>query len=96
MISKKQQNMVLLMHNLHLRNVDDLLMLNLKQKAAEKSMSMNKFILMLLKGCVETTQNRITIRHDFDEFSGSWTTTENQVFKKNTAYFSEIDEAMWK
>ena len=84
------------MHNLHLRNIDEHLMAHLKQKAIEKSVSMNKFILMILKKNTETAQSRVTIRHDFDEFSGSWTTAEAKAFEKNTAYFSEIDEAMWK
>lgn len=84
------------MHNLHLRNIDEHLMLHLKQKAAEKSVSMNKFILMILKNSAEPLQNRVTVRHDFDEFSGSWSAAEAKTFEKNTAYFSEIDEAMWQ
>ena len=84
------------MHNLHLRNIDEHLMAHLKRKATEQSVSMNKCILMILKSNVETAQNRVTIRHDFDEFSGSWTNAEAKIFQKNIAYFSEIDEAMWK
>lgn len=84
------------MHNLHLRNIDDHLMLTLKQRAAQKSVSMNKFILMLLKSCVDPMPNRVTIRHDFDEFLGSWTIAESKAFAKNTAHFSKIDKELWE
>jgi len=84
------------MHNLHLRNIDDHLMLVLKQQAAKCSMSMNKFILMTLKSCTGVPQQRVSVRHDFDEFLGSWTTAEAKDFEKNTAYFSDIDETMWQ
>lgn len=84
------------MHNLHLRNIDDDLMLILKQKAIQKAMSMNKLILMLLKTSVDPMPKRTAICHDFDEFSGSWSLTECKTLEKNMAYFSEIDKELWK
>lgn len=84
------------MHNFHLRNIDNDLMLTLKHQAAKQAISMNKFIIMLLKSVVHPGSKRTTIRHDFDEFSGSWTTAESKAFEKNTAHFSKIDKELWK
>ena len=60
------------MHNLHLRNIDDHLMLALKQSAAQQATSMNKCILALLKKSLEKASSRIKLRHDFDEFLGKY------------------------
>lgn len=83
------------MHNIHVRNIDDDLMLNLKALTLKKSISMNKLIITLLHKAIGKTP-RTVICHDFDKFSGTWTQEEAAEFEKNTTDFSKIDETLWQ
>lgn len=83
------------MSNIHVRNIDDQLMLDLKVYAEKKSISVNKCIVFLLQKAVSTKHSRMTVQHYFDQFSGSWTQEESDIFEKNTADFSKIDVSLW-
>lgn len=86
---------IIIMHNIHVRNIDDDLMLDLKALALKKSISMNKLIITLLQKVIGKTP-RTVICHDFDKFSGTWTPEETAEFEKNITDFSKIDEALWQ
>jgi len=81
--------------NLHLRGIDSTLMGQLKKQAMEQQISVNSFILQLLKQSLGlTTQRKLAVYHDLDQLAGTWTKQEAKSFLKNTAEFELIDKVL--
>lgn len=83
--------------NIHLRNVDEKLILLLKQQANKEDISVNTLILMLLRRSLGlSTQLKAPVYHDLDNLCGTWTKQQAKEFVNNTAEFETIDKEMWK
>jgi hypothetical protein len=82
--------------NIHLRCVDQKMMIRLKQEAKNRNMSVNKLILVLLKGTLGLSHEQTKIvHHDLDKFAGTWSKQEAKKFLKSIEYFEKIDEDLW-
>lgn len=83
--------------NLHLRNIDPLLMNQLKYQAAQRQTSINTLILDLLKQSLGLTSDRKSmIYNDLDRFSGTWSAADEKEFLESISPFGTIDEDLWK
>ena len=87
------------MTQITVRNVDQELHQFLKQQVADKNISVNRYVIQLLKDVGELGQNatqyRKKIYHDLDSLSGTW---DDEMFAEFSQYGQEqrqIDEAMW-
>ena len=83
--------------NIHLRNVDEKLILTLKKQAATEDVSVNTLILILLRRSLGlTSQQKTHVYHDLDNLCGTWTKQEGKAFLSNTSEFEKIDKDIWK
>lgn len=82
--------------NIHLRNVDQLMMQRLKQEAKARNLSVNQLILILLKKDLGLSHKQIKfVHHDLDKFAGTWSKQEAKEFLKHIEDFEKIDEDIW-
>jgi hypothetical protein len=83
--------------NIHLRCVNKMMMMRLKQEASTRNMSVNQFILFLLStGLGLNNKPANIIHHDLDKFAGTWSKQEAKQFRKSIKDFEKIDEGLWK
>lgn len=90
------------MTQITVRHVDQELHQFLKQQATDKGISVNRYIIQLLKdvggqdaGGQNETKYHKKKYHDLDSLSGTW---DDQTFTEFSQYWQEqrqIDEAMW-
>jgi plasmid stability protein len=85
------------MTQITVRNVDQELHQFLKEQANTKGMSVNRYIIQLLKDV--GNQNEYTyqkeVHHDLDSLAGTW---NDEMFAEFNQFYQEqrqIDEAMW-
>jgi hypothetical protein len=82
--------------NIHLRCVNKMMMLRLKQEASAHNMSVNQFILVLLNnGLGLSNKPTKIIHHDLDKLAGTWNKQEAKQFLKSIEDFEKIDEDIW-
>lgn len=82
--------------NIHLRCVNKMLMMRLKQEASAHNMSVNQFILVLLNnGLGLSNKPAKIIHHDLDKLAGTWSKQESKQFLKSIKDFEKIDEDIW-
>jgi hypothetical protein len=85
------------MKSIHVRKIDDDLMLQLKKAAISQKVSVNTVILSLLRyGLGLTKRRKLPVYGDLDQFIGTWNEDDLNEFKKNTADFEKIDEDLWR
>ncbi len=85
------------MTNIHLRNVDNQLIKNLKQEASKQDVSMNTLILSLLRRGVGLSRERpITTYHDLDKLAGTWSNQQAKEFLNEMSHFEHIEKDLWK
>lgn len=85
------------MTNIHLRNVDNQLIKNLKLVASKQDVSMNTLILNLLRRGVGLSRERIvTVYHDLDKLAGTWSKQQAKEFLNEISHFEHIDKDIWK
>lgn len=83
--------------NIHLRGVDRLVLLRLKQEAKAQNVSLNQLILLVLRCKVGLSNQRPkTLHHDLDKLAGTWSKEEEQQFLQSIGDFSKIDKEMWQ
>ena len=87
------------MTQITVRHVDQELHQFLKQQAADKDLSVNRYIIQLLNDMVAGRQNETKYRkklyHDLDSLAGTW---DDEMLAEFNQYWQEqrqIDEAMW-
>ncbi len=83
--------------NFNLRGIKPEVMTLLKHKAKKLNVSVNTLIHSYIEnglGISQKTKN--VIHHDLDHLAGSWSAEDEKMFKKNTEYFEQIDEELWK
>lgn len=76
-----------------LRGIDDGTYTVIKKVSQDFHVSMNKFILNLIKDkfAVKTKEEK----GEFNRFLGSWSTKEYQSFSRHTASLRKIDKELW-
>lgn len=85
------------LHNFNLRSIEPEIMILLKREAKKKNLSVNALIRNYIESCLGINQEEIkTIHHDLDHLAGSWSSADAKIFEKNTKYFEQIDEELWK
>ena len=64
----------------------------LSKKSGE---SINQTILRLMKKSLGMESDSPTKKRDVRKLAGTWTLTDEQEFKKNTAVFERMDPELW-
>ena len=83
------------MSNFNLRGIPSEVMILLKQEAKRLHTSVNALVLTMIEQGLGFT-NKKTAYHDLDHLGGSWSAKEEEIFKKNTQSFEQIDEDLWQ
>lgn len=83
------------MATMSIRGLDDQVLSQLKNRAAQEGSSLNSLVLRLLQG---TGSQPDTLKKfdDLDALAGTWSSNEALAFERNTAAFAEVDAALWK
>ena len=85
------------MATMTLRGIDQAMAKMLKESAAKEGMSMNAFILKILREGLKLGKKRRGVEyHDLDELAGTWKVEDVGEFEKSAAAFEVVDEALWK
>ena len=82
-----------------LRGLEEKLLNEIKKKAKKESLSMNKYIILLLEenlGFAEKHQKGIKKYDDLKNLFGKWSSKEYQAFSENVKKQRTIDEELWK
>ena len=86
------------MVNLSLRRLDDETATRLKTEAGLHDMSVNAFLLRLIRQQLDLTPSHPTPRqyHDLDHLAGTWSEAEADLFLQDLADFAVIDPELWR
>ena len=85
------------MTQITVRNVDQELHQFLKEQASNKGMSINGYIIQLLKDVGNPNEHayRKEVHHDLDSLAGTWNDEIFAEFNQVLQEQRQIDEAMW-
>jgi hypothetical protein len=79
-----------------IRGLDDQVLAQLKNQAAQEGSSLNSLVLRLLQGSGKPAQTHALQKFDdLDALAGTWSDEDAVAFARHTAAFSEIDTAQW-
>ncbi len=81
------------MKAMSVRYIDENTFKKVKKAASETGLSVNKFVVELLKKTVNNDSERF---HDLDEFFGSWENEEFKLVSKAAKSQRKIDRELWK
>jgi hypothetical protein len=85
------------MKTITVRGVDPELDRAIKSRAEGDSISVNQWVLKILKKATGMEKEPLFRKHhDLDELAGGWTKEDAAAFQKNTQIFERIDEDVWK
>jgi hypothetical protein len=86
------------MTNLSLRGIDEETATRLKTQARGQGMSVNAFLLRLIRQHVGLTTARSATRiyHDLDALAGTWSEQDTAQFLQAVANFDTIDPELWR
>ena len=84
------------MKSLSIHKIEDRLMRQIKKRASETGLSMNKTIKMLLREALGLSAAVQSEENTFDEFCGVWSEEEFTAFEQNMAEMNQIDPEDWK
>jgi hypothetical protein len=80
-----------------LRGIDEQCAAALKERAQLEGLSLNSYILKLLKESLGLSKKkRSTEFDDLDGLAGTWSVADAAEFAQATAVFEKIDDEMWK
>lgn len=80
---------------LTIRGIDHLSHTLLKEKAASEGLSLNKYLLKLLKEAIGTDKRAPVSHHELDHLAGTWNETESAEFDAILDEHDVIDPEMW-
>lgn len=85
------------MKQLTIRGMDEKLHQTLQNKAKQQGLSMNRYVLYLIKESVGLAVRSLPEQEfdDLDDLAGTWTETEYAEFANNLNAQRPIDEEMW-
>jgi len=80
-----------------IRGIDDKLYDEIKKYSADKSLSINKFIISLLKMSAgfEKEKKYTKLHSDLDELFGKWSSEEYDLITKKISSERVIDKELW-
>ncbi len=82
---------------LTIRGIDSELSEAIKKLAAGQNISVNKFLLTVLKKITGLSQTpTFKTYNDLDSLAGGWSEENEKYFLEQTNHFRKIDEEMWK
>ena len=86
------------MKTITIRGVDELMSKTLRERAGAESMSLNQYVLKLLRESLGLTKEKNHTRRytDLDKLTGLWSEADLAEFEKSQEPFSIIDEELWK
>ena len=86
------------MANFSLRGVDDATTSRLKAESRRQGMSVNAFLLRLIRQQLDLSAPRVAPRehHDLDHLAGTWSAEEANEFLHAVADFNAIDPELWR
>lgn len=85
------------MKTITIRGIDPRLDQRIKSWAKQNHLSVNQWVLEVLKKVTGLRKEPIFKKHyDLDGLAGGWTKEEARAFQKNTKIFERIDEEVWK
>lgn len=92
-----QTGTIIMLTNIHLRNVDPELLRHLKLESTKEDVSMNTLILTLLRRSLNlTTQKPSKVYHDLDQLAGTWSKEQAKAFLNSISDFENVDKDIWK
>ncbi|HOX86437.1 MAG TPA: hypothetical protein PKW76_17330 [bacterium] len=69
----------------------------IKKRAKEGNLSINEWLLRLLKQAVGLEKKPLFPEHDdLDELAGGWSNEEGEEVMQRLAHFARIDQDQWK
>ena len=78
-----------------LRRVDDVTARTLKERARKEGLSVNSFLLQLVRDSLKIgKKKRAVVYHDLEHLAGTWDMNDLAEFERNTAIFERIDEQL--
>jgi len=85
------------MKTITIRGIDPGLDRVIKARAKQDSLSVNQWILRVLKKVTGMGKEPVFKKHhELDALAGGWSKEEAKAFQKNTQIFERIDEDVWK
>ena len=86
------------MKSFTVRGIDDKLYNEIKRCSSDRSMSINKFILSILKVStgLEKDKKYTKIYNDLDSLFGKWTVEEHNLITKKITSERAADKELWK
>lgn len=85
------------MKTITIRGIDPGLDREIKSRAKQKNLSVNQWILHMLKKVTGMDKEPVFKRHhDLDDLAGGWSREEAAAFQENTRIFERVDEDVWK
>jgi hypothetical protein len=82
-----------------LRGLQEKLFKEIKKKAKKESLSMNRYMILLLEENLGFSEKhkKVIIKHDdLKNLFGKWSNKEYQAFSENVKKQRIIDEELWK
>lgn len=85
------------MKTITIRGIDTGLDRVIKSRAKQNNLSVNQWILQVLKKVTGMGKEPVFKKHyDLDVLAGGWSREEVKSFQKKTQIFEKIDEDVWK
>jgi hypothetical protein len=85
------------MKTITIRRIDPQLDRVIKTRARQDSLSVNQWVLGVLKKATGLEKDPIFKKYtDLDGLAGGWSKEEAKAFRKNAQIFERIDEDVWK
>lgn len=85
------------MKTLTIRGIDTELDRVIKSRAKQDNLSVNQWMLQVLKKVTGTGKEPVFKKYDdLDALAGGWSEEEAKAFQENTQIFETIDEDVWK
>ncbi|NIM94766.1 MAG: toxin-antitoxin system HicB family antitoxin [Anaerolineales bacterium] len=87
------------MTQITIRGVEPELHKSMKEEAKRHGLSMNRYILSILKEAVGLATGKPDLDlefHDLDDLAGTWTQEELEEFYAHLALQREVDEELWQ
>ncbi|NOX21229.1 MAG: antitoxin [Nitrospirae bacterium] len=84
------------MATITLRGIDDETREKLKKYARQEGISLNAFLLRLIKESIGTENKKRTKKyHDLDHLAGTWSEKDLKDFNEAIKDFEKIDSEIW-
>jgi len=86
-----------IMPNISIRGLDKEAADTLKRAAAQKGLSLNAYVVELLRQSAGIAPaERRQLHHDLDALAGTWSDDEARELEARLSAFEQIDEDLWQ